>query len=47
MKVLDSVAMKLLPVANAIGQQRHLQAIPNGSLLIYRHLTFLFDLRWG
>lgn len=33
MKVLDSVAIKLLPIANAIGQQRH--------------LTFLFDLRWG
>ncbi|MER1926167.1 PTS sugar transporter subunit IIC [Enterococcus casseliflavus] len=34
MKVLDSVAMKLLPIANAIGQQRHLQAIRNGLISI-------------
>ncbi|KAF1299529.1 PTS cellbiose transporter subunit IIC [Enterococcus sp. JM4C] len=34
MKVLDSVAMKLLPIANKIGQQRHLQAVRNGLISI-------------
>jgi PTS system cellobiose-specific IIC component len=34
MNFLDSVAMKLLPVANAIGNQRHLQAVRNGLISI-------------
>jgi PTS system cellobiose-specific IIC component len=34
MKVLDTVAMRLLPIANAIGQQKHLQAIRNGLISI-------------
>lgn len=34
MKTLDNLAMKLLPIANAIGNQRHLQAIRNGLISI-------------
>ncbi|MBO0471576.1 PTS sugar transporter subunit IIC [Enterococcus sp. DIV0242_7C1] len=34
MKTFDSLAMKLLPIANAIGNQRHLQAIRNGLISI-------------
>ncbi|MFK4568468.1 PTS sugar transporter subunit IIC [Enterococcus sp. UD-01] len=34
MKALDNLAMKLLPIANAIGNQRHLQAIRNGLISI-------------
>lgn len=34
MKFLDSVAMKLLPIANSIGNQRHLQAVRNGLISI-------------
>lgn len=34
MSFFDSVAMKLLPVANAIGNQRHLQAVRNGLISI-------------
>ncbi|EPH98337.1 putative PTS system, cellobiose-specific IIC component [Enterococcus faecalis 13-SD-W-01] len=32
---LDKLAMKLLPLANAIGNQRHLQAIRNGLISIF------------
>lgn len=34
MSFLDTVAMKLLPIANAIGNQRHLQSIRNGLISI-------------
>lgn len=34
MKTLDNLALKLLPIANAIGNQRHLQAIRNGLISI-------------
>ncbi|OJG72356.1 PTS system, lactose/cellobiose family IIC component [Enterococcus phoeniculicola] len=34
MNVLDSIAIKLLPIANKIGQQRHLQAVRNGLISI-------------
>lgn len=34
MKALDSLALKLLPIANVIGNQRHLQAIRNGLISI-------------
>lgn len=34
MKVFDNLAVKLLPIANAIGNQRHLQAIRNGLISI-------------
>ena len=53
MKVLDSVAIKLLPIANAIGQQRHLQAIRNGLISIlpltivgFFHYYFKFADSW-
>ncbi|OJG97852.1 PTS system, lactose/cellobiose family IIC component [Enterococcus termitis] len=34
MKMFDNLAMRLLPIANAIGNQRHLQAIRNGLISI-------------
>lgn len=33
-KLLERFALKILPIANAIGQQRHLQAVRNGLISI-------------